>query len=458
MRSLAMGARAVLACAAITLAVSAAPASAATFEVTKKSDLAPGGCGASDCSLREAIRAANSRPGADVVVLPSRRGAYKLSQPNTDEDEALDGDLDVTTDPLVIRHPGKGRATVDADGLSRVFDVHDGARTTFKRIVVRDGDNEQMDQEGGGIRSLSNIVLVRSSVTSNDSVYYGGGIGLRSESGAGLTMKRSSVSGNTSENDGGGIDGDTGPLIMVRSKLTNNESASTGGGCYCYPEGESRIDASTISGNVAGASGGGLRMSADELDLTITDTTISGNQSAAAGGGMVTGSGTIRITNSTVAGNRAGGSGGGIDVPTGTLRLNATTVARNLADIDGDGGAGGGINRSTTEGLVSVENSLIALNQADGARDDCAGEPFNSLGHNLLSVASMECEGFDATGDMIRSNPKIGQLARNGGPTKTVALKAGSAAIDEAKRSSAPGRDQRGVRRDNKPDIGAFER
>ena len=59
---------------------------------------------------------------------------------------------------------------------------------------------------------------------------------------------------------------------------------------------------------------------------------------------------------------------------------------------------------------------------------------------------------------MVRRNPKLGKLARNGGPTKTVALKKGSPAIGEAKRSTAPGKDQRGRKRDRRPDVGAFER
>ena len=90
-------------------------------------------------------------------------------------------------------------------------------------------------------------------------------------------------------------------------------------------------------------------------------------------------------------------------------------------------------------------------------RNDCAGEgAIDSAGHNLFSNLSL-CE-LHGPGDMVRRNPKLGKLARNGGPTKTVALKKGSPAIGEAKRSTAPGKDQRGRKRDRRPDIGAFER
>ena len=52
---------------------------------------------------------------------------------------------------------------------------------------------------------------------------------------------------------------------------------------------------------------------------------------------------------------------------------------------------------------------------------------------------------------------KLGKLATNGGPTKTVALKKGSRAINHAG-PDAPELDQRGVKRGKKPDIGAYER
>jgi hypothetical protein len=94
--------------------------------------------------------------------------------------------------------------------------------------------------------------------------------------------------------------------------------------------------------------------------------------------------------------------------------------------------------------------------------NDCgfAIVPPLSLGNNLLSTDGPVgiCEGFYGPTDRIRANPKIGKLARNGGPTKTIALKQGSPAIGLAHKPSAPNRDQRGRKRDGNPDAGAFER
>ena len=98
-----------------------AGASAKTYRVTQHADPAPNGCTKHDCSLREAIGAANANPGADIVGL--RGGNYKLSRANqggVGENDNQRGDLDVT-DPVTIEHIGKGRAKIDANGLDRVL-------------------------------------------------------------------------------------------------------------------------------------------------------------------------------------------------------------------------------------------------------------------------------------------------------------------------------------------------
>ncbi|WP_386067526.1 choice-of-anchor Q domain-containing protein [Tahibacter sp. UC22_41] len=64
--------------------------------------------------------------------------------------------------------------------------------------------------------------------------------------------------------------------------------------------------------------------------------------------------------------------------------------------------------------------------------------------------------------DRVGLDPRLGELANNGGPTKTVALRAGSPAIDQVivNAASCAGADQRGAARPSGPlcDIGAYER
>jgi hypothetical protein len=196
--------------------------------------------------------------------------------------------------------------------------------------------------------------------------------------------------------------------------------------------------------------------------------TFSHNRSTLDGGGIRFGGADAAITNSTIEGNRADQFGGGIDADDGAdVSLNAVTVARNVAEADAPPPsklpvAGGGIYRDDTALSFEVRNSLVARNEEGqaGAASDCGydGAEIDSLGDNLISTTAFDCDAFDGPGDLVRTNPKIGKLKRNGGPTKTVALKQGSPAIGKAHNPSAPNRDQRNRRRDSNPDIGAFER
>jgi len=275
-----------------------------------------------------------------------------------------------------------------------------------------------------------------------------------------LTLVRSKLVGNRSPDFGGAIahysDGD---LTVLGSRIANNTAGDDSGAIDISTGGGVTIKNSTIADNRSGSTGGASYTSADQ-GIQIVNSTISGNDAAEEGGALyVTSSDTaLEVTNSTIAGNHTDLSGGGIFDQVGSVSVNATTVARNSADEDG-----GGLFNNTADPF-EVTNSLIALNQAGGVGEDCANGgaanyEFDSLGHNLLtSLDTDSCEGFDATGDFLNSNPKLGQLKNNGGPTQTIALKKGSPAINKANKASAPKKDQRGVKRGKKPDIGAYER
>jgi CSLREA domain-containing protein len=444
----------------IAALVTAAAAGAKTYEVNKRSDHAPNGCKKKDCTLREAVLAANARSGPDRIVLPKNK-TYNLSIENTlpvGEDEAAEGDLDVT-DTLRVNHSGKGRAKVDANGIDRVFDLLDGGSTTFKRIVIRGGnDPDAGDGGGGGIQvDQADLVLRRSSVSGNHADgNYGGGIELNGDENASFTMARSALSGNSSDSDSGALEAGDGPVVIQRSKVIGNTSGGTAGGLYLDMSEASRIVNSTISGN-RGNSAGGI---GGYGPLTIENSTIANNRALTGGAGGVdinNGGSSFVLRNSTFAGNSADGDGGGLLIGgVMGLQANALTIVRNSSED------GGGV-FNDTDSPVEFQNTLIALNQAAGVGEDCANSPgagdeFDSLGHNLLSELDTDsCEGFDATGDFVNSNPKLGKLKNNGGSTQTVALKKGSPAINKAAKS-APNKDQRGERRGKKPDIGAYER
>ena len=110
-------------------------ASAATFTVTKTADTNDGVCGG-DCSLREAVIAANSIPGADVITLPS--GTYILTISGTNEDNAATGDLDIK-DNLTLSGAGANMTIINGGGIDRVFQISSNVIVSISNLTVSGG-------------------------------------------------------------------------------------------------------------------------------------------------------------------------------------------------------------------------------------------------------------------------------------------------------------------------------
>jgi fibronectin-binding autotransporter adhesin len=469
--------RGVLAAISIAL-LAAAPAQAKTFKVTRTADTPPNGCGQGGCTLREAVIAANERPGRDVIEL--RRGkTYAMAPGGTFENEAADGDFDLLG-PTTVRGV-KGRATVVASGefTEKVFDVF-GSRATFSRLKLTNGHANV----GGAVEAHfgSDLSIVRSVITDSRAGAVGGAIAaadgvddtlriansrLAGNSAAGLfggggavyiaggtaTISNTRIVGNdtelggTSQGNGGGILVSSGDLTISRSLIRGNRSDEVGGGIRIQV-GTVALRQTTVDGNLAGTDGGGVATSGGTT--TLRESTVSRNDADDGGGILAEGASEVRLTNSTVAANETTGVGAGVLIrDTAGLTANAVTIARNIA-----GTGGGGVREESTV-VPQLKNSIVGLNVGGGTGSDFSGE-VDSGGQNLVSSAA-DASGFAFGGaDILDPDPRIGQLKRNGGPTETIALKAGSPALNSAG-SDAPSRDQRGVKRRN-PDIGAFER
>jgi CSLREA domain-containing protein len=469
-------------------AAAPAPAAAKTYRPTLLGDPAPGACGHHDCSLREAISAANARPGADRVLLKSGK-VYKLALTGALEDANATGDLDVT-DQLTLEASGKARATVDAQSLDRVIDAVAGL--TVRRLTIK-GGNVTSDRAGGIDKTGPGELLVEDSVIQRNEGYNVAGIYVDALDGA--TISGSRIVHNTAPGAAGGVDVQGGTTLLIRhstiahnsaasgaagglhvvgkaklveTRVLNNEALLGGGIAVLGGVGEATLVAtrSTIAGNTSTSTAiGGGGIANIDGSVTLKSSTVSGNHSHFNGGGILNLAdqsqltATLTVVDSTVAGNDSTAFGGGIDSFTtgagvaANVSLNGATIAYNDSDSDSTGGGqGGGIENGTGSGTFAVKNSLIALNSGT-VGPDCAGFPFVSGGGNLLTSAA-DCMGFAA--DIADPIPKIATLAGNGGPTKTIALKKGSPAINQAG-ATAPKRDQRGVKRKD-PDIGAYER
>jgi hypothetical protein len=215
------------------------------------------------------------------------------------------------------------------------------------------------------------------------------------------------------------------------------------------------ISRSTFSNNAAsgttGSSGGAIEL-VNSAKAFIYDSTFYGNTASTGGGGAIEiGNGSLTLVNSTLSGNSTTtGEGGAIKAPGsyGSITLRYVTITGN----SGGAGAGGIDNGGAT---TSVIGSVIA-NQTTGG--DCVGT-LSSGGYNLESGTSC---GFTQSGDVQNTDPLLGALADNGGPTLTHLP--GSPALDLVPSGVAGcgttySADQRGVARPQGSgcDLGAAE-
>ena len=212
--------------------------------------------------------------------------------------------------------------------------------------------------------------------------------------------------------------------------------------------------------------------------LRISNSTVAHNRATcnscvAAWGGGIDNRGIATISNSTVSRNKASAGcttgefgclaeGGGI-YNLGKLTISSSTISGNMVSlpkcISRCGVGGGGV--FTVEATTTIQNSIIANN----SQGNCEGV-MTSNGYNLSG--DYTCT-FASTGDLNNTNPILGPLKDNGGPTQTMALPAGSPAIDAGNPSGCTDghghllkTDQRGNPRPNPEDaggcdIGAYE-
>jgi len=182
----------------------------------------------------------------------------------------------------------------------------------------------------------------------------------------------------------------------------------------------------TISGNMATDGSGGIHGQSASGSLNLTNVTITGNTGYYVGGLDNENNATVHVVNSTIAGNHY-------------------TADVSLLPV-------GGIFNDAT---ITFLNTIIAGNDGNNCHNDIHGT-WTSLGHNL--DGGNPCL-FTQPGALYNTDPLLGALADNGGPTQTMALLVGSPAIDAGMDIGCPATDQRGIPRPFGPhcDIGAYE-
>lgn len=383
------------------------------------------------------------------------------------------------------------RVTISGRGSVRAFSVITNVMFTVVNLTIADGSG---GWAGGGIYNAGVLDVQHCVFTNNSARGYDGGYGIAVPGGdgcggaiynAGTLSARECAFGANSGVGGSGGQGASPPYPSSGPGEQGGNGGAGRGGAICN-DGTMTIESSSFTANStsggAGGNGGsgvawvpvtypggGGGMGGDASGgaifcggpASLVDCTIAANVANGGGGGNG-GSGSWYPVPPTPPGPAgAGGSGGagygGICDTTGTLSMTNCTVALN----SGTGGALGyggsnGVNGSAGGGIKSggthVLNSLLATNSPGG---NCSGW-ITDVGHNLSSDATC---GFTNVGSLNNADPKLAPLADYGGPTLTMALLPGSAAIDAGDTLAAPLTDQRGFPRPAgaAADIGAFE-
>jgi len=384
---------------------------------------------------------------------------------------------------VIIAGPGASTMAVSGNNAVGVFIVSSGVNASISGLTIEDGQANNGGAIDNADGTTGSLTVTDTTFTHNTAVGNGGAIDNGDNSGNGtLIVTDSTFSNNTAEtNNGGAIDsGDAlghGTVTVTDSTFTGNAGSS--GGAILSIAGDTAtgslsISGSTFSSNTAVRDGGAID-SADyqgTATLTVTDSTFSNNTAQTRDGGAIDNAdgqqfsgdskGTATITNSTFSANSAPDDDGGTidngDTTVGPGGYGTMTFTNSTLSGGGAGVHGGNIDNGDNGGSGTLNlGATIVANP--GAGGDCAlsGGTFTDLGYNLADDATC---GLSGTGDLPHTAAGLDptSLQNNGGPTETIALESGSAAIRAvADPSLCPSTDQRGYPRNVPCDIGAYD-
>jgi CSLREA domain-containing protein len=392
--------------------------------------------GAGDCSLRAAISETNALPDADAIQIESGIDPV-LSIAGIMEDGNATGDLDVLDDELAIDGSG---ATVDGAKLDRVFDLFAASEVHISDLTITGGlvspsdTGTLLNSGGGGINARdSALALNEVALVGNESLAPG------DTHGAAITLGAHTQSDLTAVV----VEGNTGPaavygrsngLTVVDSVVADN----LGGAGIDIFDGSIQLERSVVSGHEDFA------LTGAETPKTVVDSALVGN-----GAGIWSTEGGAEVTSSTISNDGPAYSGSDSSSLTAIRSTLVTTGAQPTVTDD-------------TMLLLRATASIIA---GPGGLDVCDAPTIDtdqSGGWNLVTDDSC---GLDDVTDLPSTDPLLGPVADNGGPTPTMLPGEGSPAIDAIAAGTVgvcdatTPTDQRGVTRPQGPacDIGAVE-
>ncbi len=328
-------------------------------------------------SLREAVSYAGTLAGPTIPVITFDPTVF--ATPQTIQ---LNGtQIDVMTQ-VTIQGPGPDKLTLDAQSLSRIFNAPFGL--TLSGLKLTGGKAIAPRSGGGAISTTAQLVLTNCHLVNNSTDTAGGAV-------------------------------QCGQIMATDCSFTGNSAGADGGAVFASLP--STLTRCVFNGNAATRNGGAISSSSPFLYLM--DSTFTSNDAGGAGGAMWASSTTM--LNCTLAGNRSGDQGGAIyQIVPAPSALVHCTVTGNQAAIAGGAIAG--------QGLVKAVNSIFLGNQANGVANHFATASPPTL-TSCLTNADLS-DVFTSVGADPFTGIQAGLPAGNGGPTRTIALKAGGLAVD----------------------------
>jgi CSLREA domain-containing protein len=423
-------------------ALLAPAAHAENLVVNSLADAVADGCDA-DCTLRDAVFAANLNAEADAITFaPGLAGTIRLGPP-----AETGGAIQINSaDEVTITDDGPNEITISGDvnddGVrdsadSPIFRVDGGGPVALAGLTLTEGS---ADGTGGGALFVNNdsadVTIADSELVDNGQAAPGGAIQI----GAGdVEVVDSVLSGNVSAIDGDGgtggavaitadnsltvsgsefadnyalsggaiaafgdqvkySPGDYGPSLVPDvtiegSTLSDNGADGVGGAVQANAANVELID-SELSGNVSRTNGGAVN-AGKYSSLSIDESTISGNEAGGFGGAIEFGGAAgkysdltpeTEIVDSTISDNASLGAGGGIDIAylgqANSVVIERSTISSNSSDVNGGGLNVRGPNDSSNTGPVDIANSTISGNAAAKGGGAYLGTPDRPLSPN----------------------------------------------------------------------------
>jgi len=319
--------------------------------------------------------------------------------------------------PGTYTEPG---LTIDKDVTIGAYNYGDPADHIIQAADTPGTASDRVFTITNGWTVLQGVTIRNGNVAGSGGGIYCSGINTT------LDLWNCTVSGNEAGARGGGIYNSGATINPWQSTISGNTAGDEGGGIYCMGGG-GYISDSTLSGNQA-SQGGGIY--AVDHSTWITGNTINGNTVSGNGGGvhmsLLTSGGTLTLANNTFSGNTATVHGGGIYAYAGTgatLTMHHSTISSNTATT----GEGGGI-YATGNTPPDVHASIFANNTAPTGPD--INGAINSLDYNLIENTSGATINGATANNITGADPNLGPLQDKGGPTQTHALLPGSPALD----------------------------